>query len=138
MLAEDDIIKINQIVCSESKSPCAVNKKEMISSALHGAFYPGNYPFRYGGVAKMAGALWWKIAKNHPFKDGNKRTALLSSEIFLNLNGFRLKYPLKSDAKPFQVKDTFAELVENICDEKINTTIDQTINWFDRHKILKK
>lgn len=30
------------------------------------------------------------LAKNHPFVDGNKRTAFVALELFLALNGFRL------------------------------------------------
>lgn len=30
------------------------------------------------------------IAHNHPFVDGNKRTALIALELFLNLNGYDL------------------------------------------------
>jgi death on curing protein len=38
----------------------------------------------------MAAAYAWGIARNHPFVDGNKRTALLTSLLFLGLNGFSL------------------------------------------------
>ncbi|MDQ2917152.1 MAG: type II toxin-antitoxin system death-on-curing family toxin, partial [Pseudomonadota bacterium] len=30
------------------------------------------------------------IARNHPFVDGNKRTAFVAVELFLKLNGYRL------------------------------------------------
>ena len=30
------------------------------------------------------------LAKNHPFVDGNKRTAFVALELFLALNGFEL------------------------------------------------
>ena len=33
------------------------------------------------------------IAKNHPFVDGNKRTALASMIVFLGLNGIELDAP---------------------------------------------
>jgi death on curing protein len=36
----------------------------------------------------LAAALCHGICKNHPFLDGNKRTALLSARAFLFLNGF--------------------------------------------------
>lgn len=37
-------------------------------------------------VFDLAAALCFGIAKNHPFNDGNKRTALLSTRAFLYLN----------------------------------------------------
>ena len=44
--------------------------------------------FGYGGsdIAALAAAYGFGIAKNHPFIDGNKRTALASMIVFLGLN----------------------------------------------------
>ncbi len=41
-------------------------------------------------LARLAAAYGYGIAKNHPFVDGNKRTALVVTETFLNLNGLDL------------------------------------------------
>ena len=41
-------------------------------------------------VAALAAAYAFGIARNHPFVDGNKRTAAVVSETFLVLNGYRL------------------------------------------------
>ncbi len=38
-------------------------------------------------AASLAGAYAYGIARNHPFVDGNKRTAAVVSETFLMLNG---------------------------------------------------
>lgn len=38
----------------------------------------------------LAAAYAYGIARNHPFVDGNKRTAAVVSETFLVLNGYRL------------------------------------------------
>jgi death-on-curing protein len=38
----------------------------------------------------LAAALAFGIARNHPFLDGNKRTAFVCSQLFLRLNGRRL------------------------------------------------
>ena len=45
--------------------------------------------FAYGetGLAALAAAYGFGIAQNHPFIDGNKRTALTSMIVFLGLNG---------------------------------------------------
>lgn len=47
--------------------------------------------FLHGSLAEMAGAYLFHIARNHPFVDGNKRTALMSALVFLGLNGQRLR-----------------------------------------------
>jgi len=51
--------------------------------------------FAYGeaDLAALAAAYGFGIARNHPFIDGNKRTALASSIVFLNLNKLDLDAP---------------------------------------------
>ena len=41
-------------------------------------------------AAVLAAAYGFGIARNHPFVDGNKRAALIATELFLALNGFEL------------------------------------------------
>lgn len=41
-------------------------------------------------AAELAAAYAFGIARNHPFADGNKRTAAVVSETFLVLNGYLL------------------------------------------------
>lgn len=40
------------------------------------------------GAAALAAAYAFGLARNHPFVDGNKRTAAVVSETFLLLNGY--------------------------------------------------
>ena len=40
--------------------------------------------------AELAASYGFGIARNHPFVDGNKRTAMVSVELFLRLNGYHL------------------------------------------------
>ncbi len=43
--------------------------------------------------ADLAAAYAYGLARNHPFADGNKRTAFLAIGLFLHLNGYRLVAP---------------------------------------------
>jgi death-on-curing protein len=45
----------------------------------------------YEDLAAMAAALFESLLMNHPFIDGNKRVAFFSTDVFLRLNGWRLK-----------------------------------------------
>jgi death-on-curing protein len=48
----------------------------------------------YEGVAdipRLAAAYAVGVVRNHPFSDGNKRSAFIALALFLVLNGFRLK-----------------------------------------------
>ncbi len=51
--------------------------------------------FTYGetNIAALAAAYGFGIARNHPFVDGNKRTALAAMIVFLALNKFDLEAP---------------------------------------------
>ena len=42
-------------------------------------------------VAELAAAYGFGLAKNHPFNDANKRTALIAMRLFLKLNGYDLE-----------------------------------------------
>ncbi|HUZ90897.1 MAG TPA: type II toxin-antitoxin system death-on-curing family toxin [Methylocella sp.] len=56
-------------------------------------------------LARLAAAYGYGIVKNHPFIDGNKRTALVVTETFLNLNGLAL---LSDDATCVAVIEAIA------------------------------
>jgi len=47
-------------------------------------------------VFELAASLCFGLAKNHPFVDGNKRTALLAARAFLFVNGYLLE-PAEED-----------------------------------------
>jgi death on curing protein len=47
-------------------------------------------------AAALAAAYGYGISRNHPYLDGNKRTAFVAVELFLALNGFEL---IASDAE---------------------------------------
>src|SRR6201996_3944179 len=44
----------------------------------------------YADVIEEAAALWESLSQNHPFLDGNKRTAFAATFTFLAINGARL------------------------------------------------
>ena len=57
-------------------------------------------------IARLAAAYAFGIAKNHPFVDGNKRTALVAARTFLILNGRNI------NATPVEKYTTFLRLAE--------------------------
>lgn len=59
---------------------------------LHSALARPQHLAAYGepDIAECAAAYGYGIARNHPFFDGNKRTAFVCAELFVELNGMRL------------------------------------------------
>lgn len=56
----------------------------------------------YPTVWEKAAALLHSLVKNHPFDDGNKRTAYYSTKRFLYVNDFKLN-ATKKEVIPFMV-----------------------------------
>ena len=65
-----------------------VRDENLLASAVNTPFqtFMGNdlYPSLYDKAAQLC----YGIVKNHPFTDGNKRTALHSMYVYLIINGF--------------------------------------------------
>ena len=66
---------------------------DLLSSALAmpSASFEGK--FLHNGVYDQAAAYAFHICQNHPFIDGNKRTALATALVFLSLNGVEIDDP---------------------------------------------
>lgn len=61
----------------------------------------------YEDIVAEAAALMESLAINHPFVDGNKRIAFASAEVFLRINGWRLRRaPMQIHAEMMQMFET--------------------------------
>ena len=65
-----------------------VRDENLLASAVNTPFqtFMGNH--LYPSLYDKAAQLCYGIANNHPFTDGNKRTALHSMYVYLIINGF--------------------------------------------------
>jgi death on curing protein len=82
----------------------------------------------YLDAFQKAAALMDSVVNNHPFLDGNKRTAITSVGLFLRLNGFHLAVSQKM-------------LVRFALDVAIKKlSIEQAAAWLQKHtiKILRQ
>ena len=61
----------------------------------------------YADIVAEAAALFESLAINHPFVDGNKRIAFAAVDVFLRINGWRLRrQPAQIYAEMMQMFDT--------------------------------
>ena len=65
----------------------------LLSSAVAMPLASFSGTFLHNDIFEMAAAYAYHISQNHPFVDGNKRTALASALVFLDLNGISLVDP---------------------------------------------
>ena len=79
----------------------------------------------HGSLYEMAAAYAYHICQNHPFIDGNKRTALASALVFLEINSIglldpsgRLENAMFSVASGKMTKQNLAKLLQSLPVEK--------------------
>ena len=65
---------------------------EYVLDEIHGSLYGQEL---YPDVFQKAGLIAWRIIIGHIFHDGNKRTAMESCRLFLELNGYILKMDME-------------------------------------------
>jgi death-on-curing protein len=65
----------------------------LLSSAVAMPYVSFQDQFLHSDIFEMAAAYAFHISRNHPFVDGNKRTALAAALVFLELNGISLSDP---------------------------------------------
>lgn len=89
-LSRKEIVEVHEKVINEyGGMPGILNDGSIDLAAQAPALFLFGYE-PYQGLSKKAAVLFTEINKLHPFMDGNKRTAYLSAEAFLMLNGYKL------------------------------------------------
>lgn len=84
-LSEDVVIAIHDEQIAIHGGGAGLRDPGMLASALE---RPVNkWSYENSDLAELASAYAFGLAKNHPFVDGNKRTALLALYTFLYING---------------------------------------------------
>ena len=84
-LSADDVLEIHKIaICREDDVRDIAALESAVYRPINAHQYSGISPEEAGWVLAEA------ILKNHPFLDGNKRTALLSMVAFWQLNGVNI------------------------------------------------
>lgn len=100
-----------------------VRDENLLASAVNTPFqtFMGNdlYPSIYDKAAQLC----YGIVKNHPFTDGNKRTALHSMYVYLIINGFDIT------ASQQEVED----LIINVAAGKMTNT--ELVQWLRKNTI---
>ncbi|WP_293806049.1 type II toxin-antitoxin system death-on-curing family toxin [uncultured Bosea sp.] len=84
-LSDEIIIAIHDEQLAIHGGGVGLRDEGMLASALE---RPVNkWSYENAGLPELAAAYAFGLAKNHPFVDGNKRTALLALYTFLYING---------------------------------------------------
>lgn len=85
-LSADEVKRVNQ----DELGPDLVMDTSLLESAVGRPQQSAGGADAYPDIHSKAAALLQSLAKNHPFMDGNKRTAVISVGLFYMLNGWWL------------------------------------------------
>lgn len=79
---------MHDMLLAEHGGPAGLRDEGLLESALA---RPKNlYSYGETDLHVLAASYAFGVVKNHPFADGNKRTAFLSAYVFLSRNGIQL------------------------------------------------
>ena len=90
-LLEETVTAIHHRQIAEHGGGEGVRDEGLLSSALARLQNLLTFGQLTPDLASLAAAYAYGIARNHPFVDGNKRTALVAARTFLILNGVDLE-----------------------------------------------
>ncbi len=82
----DDVLGIHQDSLDAFRGAAGLRDRGLLESAVMRP-QSGYYPDAIGEAA----ALWESLSQNHPFVDGNKRTAVAAAAAHLAINEYWLK-----------------------------------------------
>lgn len=86
-LSVEDILEIHNEMLARFGGSAGVRD----SNGLHSAVGRPQSGY-YSDTIEEAAALFESLSQNHPFIDGNKRTAITATAVFLRLNGYKLLF----------------------------------------------
>ncbi len=87
-IARRTILAVHAAQIAEHGGIAGIRDEGLLASALARPEYKAHYG--EDDPAVLAAAYAYGIARNHPFLDGNKRTAFVAMELFLMRNGYQL------------------------------------------------
>lgn len=115
------ILILHEFELSKHGGSSGVRDMGMLKSAIGRPFATFGGEDLYPDIFLKMAALVQSIVKNHPFIDGNKRTAFVSAMVIFKLNGYLLKIEQKEVVK-FMLK---------VANE--NLSVDEISLWLKKH-----
>jgi death on curing protein len=86
----EEALAWHELTISRYGGSLGIRDMGLLESAIAQARAGFGGEFSHSFPFEMAAAYAFHIAKNHPFVDGNKRTALMCCGGFLHMNGWKL------------------------------------------------
>ena len=91
-LSRDAVVVLHRESLSEHGGIDGIRDEGLLQSALHRCVHKSNYEPE-ASVIELAASLAFGLAMNHAFNDGNERTAMIATFVFLEMNGYVVEAP---------------------------------------------
>lgn len=98
-----------------------IHDQTLLESAVHAPFQTFDGKDLYPNIYAKAARLCFGIAKDHPFRDGNKRTAVHAALVYLAVNSIKLNY------QDIELETAIIDIAAG------NMTSDELADWFYQH-----
>ncbi len=121
-LDKDIILAVHDRQISEHGGGQGIRDEGLLESALSRPVNLAGYT--EPAAAELAAAYAFGIARNHPFVDGNKRTAWVAARLFLMVNAIEIQFD-KADATIMMQQLAAGDLSE-----------DEVARWFRDHIVI--
>ena len=90
-LTSEEVLRLHDRVIQRTGGSAGVRDRGALESAVAQPQMTFSCNDLYPTLPEKAATLCFSLAMNHPFVDGNKRTAHAAMEVFLILNGFEIR-----------------------------------------------
>jgi death on curing protein len=120
------VLYIQQFEAGLTNSPTFIRDQGALDAALAApkATFDGQYLM---DLFEMAAAYVVSLAHNHPFMDGNKRTAVGTALAFLSINGFKIE-----ESRDEELADLLLDFLNK------SATKDDLARYFREHSFAKE
>lgn len=102
-LSLEEVKQIHDMLIEEFGGSKGLRSEALLDSAVYRMNASFDGKDLYGSIYEKTAALFESLCKNHPFLDGNKRTAFVSAVTFLTINGCETDFD-KDEAEEFVLK----------------------------------
>ncbi|RJQ41465.1 MAG: type II toxin-antitoxin system death-on-curing family toxin [Nitrospiraceae bacterium] len=120
-LTAEQVLFIHSRLIDETGGSHGIRDVGLLQSAVSRPMATFGGEELYPDIFQKAAAFMESLVKNHPFIDGNKRTAISSAGLFLRINGYNLETSQK-ELEDFTI---------NMATGK--ASLEDAVKWFKRY-----
>ena len=120
MISVDDVEQIHRVLISKFGGSQGIRDRQALESALSRPFQTFDGVDLYPDVISKGASLLESLLINHPFVDGNKRTAYVVLRMYL----------LSNDMDIYASEDNKYEIINNVASGV--TKYDEIVEWLRR------